>query len=193
MAGTAAGDDRLPQDLRQTIARRLLHARRLKGWSVREVAAQTGVSKALISRLERGEANPSLETLWRIIGALGIPFSELVRAADEEPQLVRRGQGQEFVTEDESMQVSLLSASPDRAVEIYELTMPPRADSEWHSHGQGTREYTFVVEGRLTVQVASERFELAPGDLLGFAADRDHVYRSGDQDVRLLCVMRYGR
>jgi transcriptional regulator with XRE-family HTH domain len=179
------------REMREAIGARLLQARRLKGWSVRELSVQTGVSKALISRLERGEANPSLETLWRIIGVLGIPFSQLIRAGDDESELVRHGSGRAFVTDDKFMEVSLLSASADGMLEIYELTMPPEASSEWHSHGAGTRETVYVLDGQAIVEVGSKRFELFPGDLLGFSADRDHVYHSHSQPLRVICIMRY--
>ena len=192
MITTTDSSDKQSREMLETIGARLLEARRLKGWSVRELSVRSGVSKALISRLERADANPSLETLWRIIGVLGISFSQLIRARDDESELVRHGSGRAFVTEDKFMEIILLSASADGMQEIYELTMPPKATSEWHSHGTGTRETVYVLSGRAAVEVGGERFSLSPGDLLGFSADRDHVYHSHSQPLRMICVMRYG-
>jgi XRE family transcriptional regulator, regulator of sulfur utilization len=91
------------------------------------------------------------------------------------------------------MLARILTASPDGALEIYEVTIPPNASSQWHSHGPGVREYAYVLHGRLTVETGDDRFLLNPGDLVGFSADRSHSYRSGNAEVRVLCVMRYGR
>lgn len=181
------------RELRDAIAGNLREARRLKGWSLRELASQSDVSKALVSRIERGEANPSLEILWKLIAALEIPFSGLVRSNRHEPQVVRLGSGRSFQTEDRAMEVSLLLASPDGNLEIYELSMPPKTESDWDSHARGTHEYAFVLEGTLAIRTLGQVFSLAAGDLIAFRGDADHTYRSGDKPLSILCLMQYGR
>lgn len=180
-------------DLSTAIAGNLLAARRKQGLSLRELAARSGVSKALLSRIERGDANPSLGTLWRLVAALEMPFSELTRMTLVPSDVVRAADTPAADTEDGSMAVRPLfdSGEPLR-FEVYELTMPPDRQSRWSSHGRGTREYSIVVEGDVTVTVGADRHTLGAGDGVVFSADQDHAYETGAQPTRLVCIVAYG-
>lgn len=193
----APGESEPPQsakELADAIAQNVLRARRERGWSLRDLAEHSGVSKALLSRIERGEANPSVETLWRIVGAIEVPFSELIQSGNSEPQLVHKGEGRFWVTEDSAMEVQLIYAATGQPrIEIYSLGMPANARSEWHSHGAGTNEHVLVSEGELLLTFGGKDYRLAPGDFLAFRANRDHVYQSLDTPIRVTCVMSYAK
>ena len=183
-----------PSDgIRGSIGQAVLEARHRRGWSIRSLAEKSGVSKGLISRLEGGEANPSVEILWRLAGALEVPFSDLVRYDPPAVTVVRAHEAADMKTEDDAMELRLLFASSGaNRLEIYELLMPPASRSEWQSHGQGTHEHSIVMSGRVVVEVGDREYQLGEGDLIGFSADRSHTYRSLAQPVTMLCVMTYG-
>jgi transcriptional regulator with XRE-family HTH domain len=179
--------------LRGSIGQAALEARRRRGWSIRGLSERSGVSKGLISRIERGEANPSVETLWRLVGALEVPFSDLVRYDPPAVTVVRSHEAVDMKTEDDAMQIRLLFASSGvNRLEVYELLMPPASRSEWQSHGRGTNEHSIVLSGSVVVEVDDREYQLGHGDLIGFSADRSHTYRSLAQPVTMLCVMTYG-
>jgi transcriptional regulator with XRE-family HTH domain len=180
-------------ELSTAIASNLQAARRRQGLSLRELAARSGVSKALLSRIEHGAANPSLGTLWRLVAALEMPFSELTRVTQVPSDVVRAAETPPAVTEDGSMGVRALfdSGEPLR-FEVYELTMPPDRQSRWSSHGRGTREYSIVIEGDVTVTAGADQHRLSAGDGVVFSADQDHAYETGSQATRLVCIVAYG-
>ena len=77
------------EDLRTRIARTLRREREASGLSVSELARRAGVSKATVSQLEGGSGNPSVETLWALGVALGVPFAVLVDQQANAPTLLR--------------------------------------------------------------------------------------------------------
>ena len=76
-------------ELREHIAHALRREREAAGISVSELARRAGVSKATVSQLESGAGNPSVETLWALGDALGIPFATLVDERTTAPRLIR--------------------------------------------------------------------------------------------------------
>lgn len=77
------------EDLRPRIARTLRREREAAGLSVSELARRAGISKATVSQLENGAGNPSVETLWALGVALGVPFAVLVDQQASAPTLIR--------------------------------------------------------------------------------------------------------
>ncbi|MFL6110100.1 MAG: helix-turn-helix domain-containing protein, partial [Catenulispora sp.] len=61
-----------------TIAAAVRRERERVGVSIAELARRAGVAKSTLSQLEAGAGNPSIETLWSLGVALGVPFSRLV-------------------------------------------------------------------------------------------------------------------
>jgi len=180
-------------ELSTAIAANVRAARREQGLSLRELAARSGVSKALLSRLERGEANPSLGTLWRLVAALELPFSELTRVTRVPSDVVRATDTPGTLSEDGSMSVRPLFDNNDpMRFEVYELTMPPGRQSRWSSHGRGTREFSIVIDGTVSVTAGADRHELGVGDGVMFSADQDHAYETGESPTRIICIVAYG-
>ncbi|MGH8829277.1 MAG: helix-turn-helix domain-containing protein, partial [Jiangellaceae bacterium] len=75
------------------IAASLQRERRRVGLSLAEVARRAGIAKSTLSQLESGTGNPSVETLWALSLALGVPFAQLVEPPRPKVQVIRAGQG----------------------------------------------------------------------------------------------------
>jgi transcriptional regulator with XRE-family HTH domain len=178
-------------DVGSLIAANVRSARNERGWSLRELAAQTGLSKAILSNIERGKANPALETLTRIARGLDIPISRLIEPPGQ-GHVIRRGDDRPTVR-DRALTLNFLFASADhRGFELYELNLPAGESSAWHNHLSGTRrEYLYVVEGRLLVGIAGEEHRLGVGDAMIVRADLEHSYAALDGSARVLCVVGY--
>lgn len=181
----------LSRSMRSAIARNLADARKLRGWSMRELASRSGLSKSLVARIEQEDANPSLEALWQLVAAVGISFSELVRDSSDQARVVRRPDRRVFDRSDLGMRVELVAALTDGS-ELYELVIPRDSSSRSHSHGVGTFEHVFVLSGAATLSTGGVDYRLGFGDLMTFPADGLHVYRTTARAARLLCIMNYG-
>jgi len=180
-------------ELNERIGRRLKAARTQGGMSLGDLADAAGVSKSILSRIERGDGNPSIETLWRVARALDVGLGALI-GEDDAPRerSVRARTGARVDAEHDAMAGYLLHADgrPKRS-EIFEIEMPPHADRTSEAHQAGTEEVIFCFAGSLRVGPAGEEVELATGDAAWFTADRPHRYAAGPAGAQVVNLMLY--
>jgi len=181
--GQAAG-------VRGAIAGNLRRTRLARGFSVRELAELTGVSKALISQIERGVANPTIEVLTRLAGSLGLTFAELTRTRLAGFEVLRRGEGPPAVAGEMSVR-SLFSAADRRRFELAEGDLPPMTRSAKSAHGHGSVEHAYVVSGEVTVETATWSVRLGEGDAVRFESETDHVYATGELGCRVVTLISF--
>jgi len=153
------------------------------GVSLSELARRSGLGKGTLSELERGQRNPTLETLFAITTALGASLSDVPVGHEERP-IAARSQG-------ESVDARLLDRwENDGVTEVYDVRIRPRLQ-ESEPHAPGVRETLTILTGRAEVGAASAPALLLPGQSVTFAADRRHVYRGLDDATTGILIMRY--
>jgi transcriptional regulator with XRE-family HTH domain len=171
---------------------RSLRAHRLTAQlSLGALAARSGVSKASISTIEGSTANPSLETLWRLAGALGVSLGALL--GEEEPppiRLLRAGEGVELDSESGLTGRLLMTEGRPHRTEIIHFDLPAGADYRSAAHQAGTEEFLFCIKGSLEVGPLNREERLGPGDSLWFPADLPHRYASA-RGARCLLALSY--
>lgn len=171
----------------EALAANLRRARLARGMSLRSLAEQTGTSKALLSQIERTEANPTVAILGRLAAALDQTVADLMRDHLHAPTVVR---AVEQTAEAADALVRTIFTSPDRRrFELAEGIIPAGTLSTRSAHGDGSIEYAFVIDGSVTVYSDGWSITLAPGDAVRFAAEFDHAYEAGDRSVRLLTIV----
>lgn len=159
------------------IARVVRERRYVSGATLADVAAQAGVSKTILSRIENGHGNPSIETLFRVARALDLPLSAML-AEDDAPRarVIPARSGPELHA-DSGMAAWLVHAQArGHHAEVYELALPAGTDQRSAGHLPGTEELLICLSGRLRVGPVGEEVELATGDAACFAADGEHHY-----------------
>ena len=159
--------------------------------SLGDLARASGLSKTILSRIERGDGNPSVETLWRVSRALRVPLGALL-AEDAGPR-VRRipARSREALHADSGMDAWLVHADGrEYRSELFELRLPRGVDQRTDAHLPGTEELIVCVAGRVRVGPEGDDVVLAAGDAVWFAADVPHHYLAL-RDSRALCWMRY--
>jgi transcriptional regulator with XRE-family HTH domain len=180
-------------DLRSALAANLARARAERGWTLRELASRADVSKALLSKIERSEGNPAMETLFRIASALGCSMSELLAVEVSQLAVVRADEGRVIESEERELVSRLIFAmGPCRRAEIYEFAMIPNVRSEWKGRSDyGVTEFAVVLQGQVRVGVAGNARELGPGDAISFRHGAQNLYESLDEHARMICVVAY--
>ncbi|MFF3028584.1 helix-turn-helix domain-containing protein [Microbacterium sp. NPDC057944] len=167
------------EDLRTRIARTLRREREAAAISVSELARRAGVSKATVSQLESGAGNPSVETLWALGVALGVPFAVLVDQQSHAPTLIRADDLAGVPSSAAAYSATLLSASPPGARrDIYLIKAEPGDARRSDPHHPGTIEHVVLMTGRAQVGPAEDPVLLNPGDYLTYPGDAPHVFEA---------------
>jgi len=161
------------------IGERVRQLRRERGLTLEALAGRSGVSRAMLSKVERGERQPTLATAVRIAAGLGVTLSQLMEA--ERPRLVVHIPASErrVMTDPESglERQHLFPGVPSDRLEFVRAVLPPGASTgDFEPHQPGVEQYMLVEQGRLRATLAGETYELAEGDALFFAADRPHRF-----------------
>jgi transcriptional regulator with XRE-family HTH domain len=162
------------------------------GLSLTELARRAGIAKSTLSQLESGTGNPSVETLWALGVALGVPFSRIVDPPTPVVQVVRAGQGPIVRSEQANFTGSLLASCPPGARrDIYVITLEPDAGRQAQPHIPGTVEHLIVSTGRVRTGPVGEPVELGPGDYIAFPGDIPHVYQALEPNTVAVLVMEH--
>jgi transcriptional regulator with XRE-family HTH domain len=178
-----------PPDVGTTL-RRLRRDREL---SLEQLAQASGVSRAMLGQIELGQSTPTVTVVWKIAGALGVPFTALLGEPETTKQVLRAADAKWMRSRDGKYQSrALFIPGPQGLMEFYELKLQAGATQEFPPHGPGTTESVVVTEGGLNITLGDETITLGCGDALTYAADRRHTYHAAtDRDVVLHCVITY--
>ena len=162
-----------------TIAAALRRERERVGISIAELARRAGLAKSTLSQLEAGTGNPSIETLWSLGVALGVPFSRLVEPLPAQVRVIRAGEGPRLQADQADFVATLLAAgSPHTRRDIYVMELEPGPAREAAAHIPGSVEHIVVGAGRILAGPDGEEVELGPGDYVTFPGDVPHHYKA---------------
>jgi transcriptional regulator with XRE-family HTH domain len=171
--------------------------RKDRGFTLEQLAARAGVSKSVLSQVERDQTNPTIATLWRIAEALGIrPESFFAGTADDERRIerIKDHAVPRIASEDGLVQLAILGPLETADwLQWYDVTFAPGGVLASASHGEGSREHLTVIEGALTVETPNDRVRLNAGDTGRYATDVRHVVRNdGEATARATMVVLGG-
>jgi len=150
-----------------------------RGLTLEEFAERSGVSRAMISKLERGEKNPTLVVAAKLAEGFGITLSQLVGMEERrEVVVVPRDRRMVMRDPDTGFERQLLSPSfGGRGVEFIRNVIPEGSTSgEFPPHRRGVEEYIVVEKGRLKAVIGGEEYLLEEGDAMYFEADLTHRF-----------------
>lgn len=172
--------------------------RRKRNLTVEDLASRSGVSKSLVSQIERNRTNPTLGTIWRLCGALGIGVHEIFGGEDGHAgavDLVTAHATPTIRSSDGKCQLRILGPMDlGGLVEWYEVQADPGAELVSEAHDPGTAEHLSLLEGTLDVESGEERQTVTSGETARYAADRSHAIRNRtDAPARALLVVMLRR
>ena len=172
-----------------TIAAALRRERQRVGISLAELARRAGLAKSTLSQLEAGTGNPSIETLWSLGVALGVPFSRLVEPGPAQVRVIRAGEGPRLQADEADFVAKLLAAgSVHTRRDIYVMELSPGKSREAEAHIPGSVEHIVVGCGRIVAGPAGEVVELGAGDYATFPGDVPHHYEALEESWAVLIM-----
>ena len=165
------------------VGERLAALRMGQQLSLDELSRRAGVSKSMLSQIERAQANPTVAVVWRLAQALGVPIAELLgsptRPTEPRIELVAAEATPAMGQSDGSVSLRILGPI-DLAgrFEWYELAIKPGGALVSQPHEPGSREHLSVQSGVLEVTAGSQTQRVRAGETARYAVDQPHAIRN---------------
>jgi transcriptional regulator with XRE-family HTH domain len=161
------------------LAARIRREREARNWSLSELAGRAGVSKAMLSKIERAEASPTAATLSRIATAYGLTLAALVEHVGRGVAVLRAKEQPVWRDPKTSYLRRQIFLSASNPLELVEVELPGRQEVGFPASAYLlVRQVVWVLDGRLTILEGSGRHDLAAGDRLEFGTASDIVFRN---------------
>ena len=173
----------------------LKRLRQEKGWSLDKAAKATGVSKAMLGQIERGESSPTVAKLWQIASGFEVSFSSFIAESSNNKLTSLFRDANELRREEYNVGffVSLLFPFEEAlGFEIFELTLAPGYQHESDPHNTGVTEHILCISGEMAVLFDGEWQTLQAGQAVRFNANQKHGYKNlGEDNAMFHNVIHY--
>lgn len=189
-------NDDVLSDFDRQLAARLTRLRQEQGLSLDQLAARSGISRATLSRLERGETSPTAALLGRLCTAYGWTLSRLVLSVEQEgADLIRRAD--QWHWQDASSGFERWAVSPPAAHlrgEMVEGRLPAGAVVAYEAPPMaGLEHHLFLLSGSLLLTLGETRHALFSGDCLRYRLEGPSRFEApGPDAARYLIALHHG-
>lgn len=184
-----------PESINRHLGVRVKRLRSDRGWSLEALANASGVSRSMLSQIEREQANPTLAVTLRIARAFGLNLGELLETphATSSVTVIRANDHAYHYRSDANCQIRTLSPlNLEKDVEFYLVQLKPGGALRSAPHFEGTREFLTVQKGQVRVESAHDSEILHPGDSANYRADVPHaIVNTGKGDAVIFLVDIY--
>ncbi|CAD7358742.1 MULTISPECIES: helix-turn-helix domain-containing protein [Staphylococcus] len=181
------------ENINSVVAENLQHYRQIHRLSLDKVAQMTGISKTMISQIEKGTGNPSINTLWKLANGLHIPLTSLISQDNKHIQIIDKADIKPIYNEDHSVVVyPYFPYDHAHAFEMFCMRIEAGGVLESEAHQDGAKEFIIVNEGTLTLTVGATHYEIQAAQAISFNANTNHVYENKtDAQLRVTATIQY--
>jgi transcriptional regulator with XRE-family HTH domain len=159
------------------IGKKVEKYRKAKGLSSRELAKIAQITPSMLSQIERGLANPSIQTLKVIAKSLDVPtFSFLLEETNTEDLVVRSKERKKMIVD--NLSYELLSPNFSGTLATAIMKVPPNTSSSEKLLEHKGEEVAFVLEGKIKVYIDEEQYILETGDSVKIPAFMKHKWEN---------------
>jgi len=161
--------------------------------SLSKLSEICGVSKVMLGQIERGESNPTINTIWKIATGLKVPYTHLIDEPIESDICIKKEDAKEQIALDGKYRIYCYFTSyVNRNFELFTVELDAGSTYESNSHGEKTEEYIIVYNGRLSLDINGIKHILNVGDSIVFDSSKPHSYSNlSDQMVKMTIINYY--
>jgi transcriptional regulator with XRE-family HTH domain len=183
------------EPIAQVLCEKVKGLRKDRGWTLESFATISGVSRSMLSQIERGQANPTLAVACKIAQAFSISVGELVN----EPwtvsaiEVIRKDDPNYLYRNDKDCKIRTLSPlNMEKNIEFYEVSLNANAQLSSAAHFEGAREFITVEKGDIEIVAGVDTSTLSKGDSAHYRGDIAHTIKNiGDQEAVCFLVVSY--
>ncbi|HEX5341368.1 MAG TPA: XRE family transcriptional regulator [Duganella sp.] len=184
----------VPNNAPPEVGAALQRLRLARGLTLEDLSRIAGVSKSMLSQIEREKANPTIAITWRLANALGVQIGELLVTAERETETIRVIDAHETPTLPglHAGYVLRILGPLELAskYEWYELTLSPGGELASQGHDPGAQEHLTLLHGSVEVEVGSDKKKVKLGSTARYPGDQQHIIRNvGKTEAKALLVV----
>ena len=176
------------------LGKRLSDLRKRKSMTLDELSEKSGVSKSILSQIERDLSNPTVITISRIASALGENLSDFfLKIEVEDTDSVERSRETPSITSKDGLcQLNILGAGETvNWLQWYLLNMKPKGVLDSSSHGPKTFENITVLEGEVEVDSGGVKEIIKKGDTFRFQTNKNHLIKNISKKSSQVLMVNY--
>lgn len=171
------------------IGEKMKYFRKQKNISLKTLSEATKLSSSMLSQIERGLANPSINTLKQIAAALDVPLYDFFSESADTKNLIVHPGGRKILVLPASEHVSYEFLTPDLSgtIEYCIMTLGPDTASAEKGMSHNGEEVGYILEGSLIIHFDEETYTLHAGDSLRIPPSTNHYWENKtDKEAKLL-------
>jgi len=176
------------------LGNRLSSLRKRKKMTLDDLSAKSGVSKSILSQIERDLSNPTVTTISRIAEALGEKLSDFFSKieVEKEHSIESSKETPSITSKDGLCELNILGAGETvNWLQWYILEMKPKGVLDSGSHGPKTFENLTIIEGQIEVSFGESKEKLSKGDTFRFQSNRDHTLKNISKQKAQVLMVNY--
>ena len=176
------------------IGSRLGYLRKRKQMTLDQLSSKSGVSKSILSQIERNISNPTVSTMMRIADALEETLSGFFMNIDEgkSSPIETSKETTNISSKDGLCELSILGAGETVSwLQWYVLTMKPKGKLPSKSHGSNTFENITVISGEVVVYLKKQSETLKAGDTFRFPTNQEHTLMNKSKTISKILMVNY--
>ena len=176
------------------LGKRLSDLRKRKNMTLDELSEKSGVSKSILSQIERDLSNPTVITISRIASALGENLSDFfLKIEVEDTDTIERSKETPSITSKDGLcQLNILGAGETvNWLQWYLLNMKPKGVLDSSSHGPKTFENLTVLEGEVEVENGGSKEIIKKGDTFRFQTNKNHLIKNISKKNSQVLMVNY--
>lgn len=174
------------------IAENLKSLRNERNLSLGQLAQLSNISKVMLSQIEKGDTNPTINTLWKIANGLKVPYTSLLEQKENDTDVIKKSNiDVQFNNEEHYRSYCYYTSTPYRNFEFFQMELDEGHSHTSIGHSKKSEEYIMILEGELTLEVNNKTYKLNPDDSIKFSATKEHVYINTGQGTLKAMVINF--
>jgi transcriptional regulator with XRE-family HTH domain len=172
---------------------RLKEARKSRGLSLEAISNLSGVSRSMVSQIERGESSPTIATLWNLTRALNVDFAGLLEQGNKGDRIDVLKAAEVPTIDNMGLGCCIAILSPPEEAgghEVYDIAFTAQGCLKSQPHARGAIEHLTVLEGQIRVTSGSVTTEVNAGDTARYAADVPHEIAAMGGNARVFLIVK---
>lgn len=164
-------------ELGKIIAINLKALRMERNLTLGQLSKISGISKAMLSDIEKGDSNPTINTIWKIANGLNVPYTKLMDGVEKEATVVRKSEPSVQTGESDHYRIyCYFKNTPVRNFELFYVELDAHSSNATIGHSEKAQEYIYIIQGELILYTELGQHTLQEGDALVFDSSIAHTY-----------------